>query len=404
MFNIQQFWKKRFVQYISDSRRYLKYMFNDHLVIVMIFLLAGLALAYQNWLEVVPPTFPYEWIMGVVLSFMLVRGSIHTFLKDPDIVFLLPLEEKLKSYIKNSFLFSIVLESYFLLIIFGVSVPLYLKVTGNSFQSVLFIFILLIAVKSWNLWMSWLMSFYTDNRVRIYDFIIRFLLNFALLFFVLSGGAIYFPMAVLVIMLLLLAYFQQATKHATWKWEYLINQETKRTQVFYRVANLFVDVPGLKEKVKRRKWLDVILSFISYKQENTFQYLYTRTFIRSGDYFGLFVRLLVLGVVLLFTLPVGYGTCIVPLFVLYLTGFQLVPMWRSHYNKLWLTIYPVSKEDRQKAFLRLLVWVLLVQTFVLSLIVAIVATFTHFVVVLLGGIAFSYIFVQFSAKKRVESI
>ncbi|MGY3715648.1 ABC transporter permease [Sutcliffiella cohnii] len=404
MFNTEQFWKKRFLQYLKESRSYLKYMFNDHLVIVMIFLLSGLALTYQNWLQVVPTTFPYAVLMGIILALLLTRGGIRTFLKEPDIVFLLPLEEKLKPYIKKSFLFSIALESYFLLIVFGVSVPLYLKVTGAASQSVLVILIMLIGVKSWNLWMSWIMGFYTDKRVRYYDHGIRLIINFTLFYLLFTGANLTFIIAVMIIMLLMLVYFQQTIKNMTWKWEYLINEETKRAQLFYRVANLFVDVPGLKEKVKRRKWLDSILSIISYKQDNSYLYLYTRTFLRSGDYFGLFLRLLVIGVVLLNFLPVGYGTYIVPLFVLYLTAFQLVPMWRYHYNKLWLNLYPLSKEQQYKSFLSLLLSVLIVQTFILSLIVAITATFTHFIIVLIGGIAFSYLYVQYSAKKRVQSI
>ena len=128
MFNVDQLWQARFSQYLKDTRRYLRYMFNDHLVIVMIFLLSGLALAYQNWLEVVPPDFPYALLMGTILALLMTRGSIHTFLKDPDLVFLLPLEEKLKPYIKKSFLYSIVLESYFVLLVFGVCVALFLTV------------------------------------------------------------------------------------------------------------------------------------------------------------------------------------------------------------------------------------------------------------------------------------
>jgi len=61
----------------------------------------------------------------------------------------------------------------------------------------------------------------------------------------------------------------------------------------YRIANMFVDVPALKERVSRRKWLDFVLSMIGEKR--TYLYLYTRTFLRSGNYFGLYMRLLVIG-------------------------------------------------------------------------------------------------------------
>ncbi|WP_078381546.1 ABC transporter permease [Sutcliffiella halmapala] len=404
MINVDQLWKTRFNQYIKDTRKYLRYMFNDHLVIVMIFLLSGLALAYQNWLEVVPPDFPYALLMGLVLSLLMTRGSIHTFLKDPDLVFLLPLEEKLKPYIKKSFLYSILLESYFLLLVFGVSVPLFFTLTDATIQTVLGIILLFFVIKAWNLWMAWLMSFYTNKKVRLADWWIRLLLNFALLYLVFVRADSIFIGLVLVIMAFLFIYFQQASKKLNWKWEYLIENETKRMQLFYRVANLFVDVPGLKEKVKRRKWLDVVLPVASYHQKQSYKYLYLRTFLRSGDYFGLFFRLLVIGGVFILLLPVGYATYIAPLFVLYLTAFQLVPMWRHHYNKLWLSIYPVKEEERSKSFLKMLQLILIVQTILLSILVAIVATWIEVVIVLVGGLLFASLYVHGVIKKKIASL
>lgn len=404
MFNVDQLWKSRFTQYVNDTRRYLKYMFNDHLVIVMIFLLSGLALAYQNWLEIVPPDFPYALLMGAILALLITRGSIHTFLKDPDLVFLLPLEEKLKPYIKKSFLYSIVLESYFLLLVFGVSVPLFFTLTDATFTSLLAILLLLLGMKSWNLWMTWLVNFYTDRKVRLSDWWVRLALNFTLLFLVFSEASLLFIGVVVAVMILLLVYFQKASRKMNWKWDLLIENETKRMQLFYRVANLFVDVPGLKEKVKRRRWLDFILALTPYAKEKSFDYLYLRTFLRSGDYFGLYLRLLIIGCVLLLTLPVGYATYLVPILVLYLTGFQLIPMWRHHYNKLWLSIYPVQEEHRVKAFTKMIVSILLSQVIILAVLVAFIATWTELSIVLIGGILFSYLYVQAVVKRKIASL
>lgn len=404
MFNVDQLWQARFSQYLKDTRRYLRYMFNDHLVIVMIFLLSGLALAYQNWLEVVPPDFPYALVMGTILALLMTRGSIHTFLKDPDLVFLLPLEEKLKPYIKKSFLYSIVLESYFLLLVFGVSVPLFFTLTDATLQTLISVLLLLLGMKSWNLWMTWLINFYTDKKVRLVDWWVRLALNFGLLYLVFSEASLLFIGVVVVIMLLLLAYFHNATKKMNWKWDLLIENETKRMQLFYRVANLFVDVPGLKDKVTRRKWLDVFLSLTPYAKDKAFNYLYLRTFLRSGDYFGLYLRLLIIGAVLLVTLPAGYATYLVPVLVLYLTGFQLIPMWRHHYNKLWLSIYPVQEKHRILAFTNMITVILISQTIVLAALLVFVATWMEVVVVLVGGIIFAFLYVQGVVKRKIASL
>ncbi|MDI5790149.1 ABC transporter permease [Bacillus licheniformis] len=67
----------------------------------------------------------------------------------------------------------------------------------------------------------------------------------------------------------------------------------RRKQRFYRIANLFTDVPTL-ETGERRAYLDWMLRFIPYEQSRTFTYMYGRAFIRSNDYFGIVVRLTVI--------------------------------------------------------------------------------------------------------------
>jgi ABC-2 type transport system permease protein len=126
--------------------------------------------------------------------------------------------------------------------------------------------------------------------------------------------------------------------------------------------------------------------------------------LRSGDYFGLFLRLLIIGGVLLLLLPVGYATYFAPLFVLYLTAFQLVPMWRHHYNKLWLSIYPVKEEERSRAFLRMMTGILVVQSVILSILVAFVASWTEVGIVLAGGLLFAYVYVNTVVKKRIAKL
>ncbi len=44
--------------------------------------------------------------MAVLLGFVLTAGSIQTLLKEADLVYLLPVEEKLKPYFTKAFLFT----------------------------------------------------------------------------------------------------------------------------------------------------------------------------------------------------------------------------------------------------------------------------------------------------------
>ncbi|WP_083800858.1 ABC transporter permease [Bacillus sp. m3-13] len=150
--------------------------------------------------------------------------------------------------------------------------------------------------------------------------------------------------------------------------------------------------------------MDVILSWNPYSKDKAFDYLYLRTFLRSGDYFGLYLRLLIIGAVLLLTLPVGYATYLVPVLVLYLTGFQLIPMWRHHYNKLWLSIYPVQEKHRILAFTKMITVILISQTIALAALLVFVATWVEVVVVLVGGIIFAFLYVQGVVKRKIASL
>ena len=118
------------------------------------------------------------------------------------------------------------------------------------------------------------------------------ILSFYLLF---SNAALYLIIAAAVILFGLSVYYKQQTKEKGLKWKYLIDQDERRMTSFYRLANLFTDVPKLKNQVKRRKWLDSLLVQIPFQQDQAFTYLFMRTFLRSGDYWGLFVRLTVIG-------------------------------------------------------------------------------------------------------------
>lgn len=71
------------------------------------------------------------------------------------------------------------------------------------------------------------------------------------------------------------------------QWGHLINDEKHRQYAVLKIFSQFTEVKGLQQTAKRRKYLD--LFFGNSKQAYT--YLFIRTFLRSGDYFMLMLRL-----------------------------------------------------------------------------------------------------------------
>jgi ABC-2 type transport system permease protein len=403
MNDMNTLWKQRLQQYVADTRKYLKYMLNDHLKIVLIFILGGAAYYYQLWLKGLPPSFPAAVLMAIIMGLTLTAGGVRTFLKPADIVFLLPLETRMRPYFIKSFFFSFAFQVYLLLIVTAALAPLYVKATGHTYGSILSIFFVLLTIKFVNFWMIWHMTYFEESSANWTDFLVRFALNGAFAYLLFSGAHLAFLLAVAVIILSLASYYYVITKKKPLKWEHLIDLETKRMMFFYRLANLFTDVPNIKDKVKRRAYADWMLARIPFSQSASYHFLYARTFLRAGDYAGLVVRLTVIGGIVLLAAPLQYGNIVILIITLYLTGFQLIPLWKHHAYTLWVSLYPVKEKDREQAFLALLQVILSVQTILLSLFVM----FTDMAVGIaacIGGLVFSQLFVKAYVRSRIKKV
>lgn len=403
MFNPQQLWKERFGTFAKETGSYLRYIFNGHLVIVVLFLLGTAAFYYQEWIKTLQPDFPAAWIIALILAFVLTYSPIQTFLTEADKIFLLPLETRLHDYFRKSIIFSLSLQSYILLLVLAVLMPLHVKIHGADFKSFFILLIALILIKWFNILIRWNVQYFIEKNVRLTDSIIRFFINVVLLYFIFSGAQLIFAAVPAVVIILLYWYYKKQVKDKGLKWEQLIEDEERRMNAFYRVANMFTDVPKLRDRTKRRKWLDWLVNVIPYRQDLAFSHLYLRTFARSGDYFGLLVRLSLIGGAALYFLTYGPGQILLALLFMYLTGFQLLPLWNHHQNKLWVGLYPVPENARKKSFTSLLLGIMIFQAAVFAGAVLIKGEWLSAVIVLASGIAFSLFFVYFYSQNKLKS-
>ncbi|MBA4535677.1 ABC transporter permease [Bacillus aquiflavi] len=400
MFDEKILWKKRFGENSKEMGRYLRYILNGHLVIVMFFLLGTGAYYYQQWLETLSSQFPVELIMAGTLAVFLTYSPIYTFLIEPDQIFFLPLETKLSSYFQRSAIVSILFQSYILLFILAALMPMYVQVKGGSFK-VFFIFLLfLIGMKALNIAVRMKILYYIEAYVHTSDMLVRFSINALFLYLLFVQASFAYLLILVGVFVLLYIYFSKRTETRGIKWESLIRQEEKRMTSFYRLANLFTDVPHLKERIKRRKWLDWLLYLISYRQDQTFAHLYTRTFLRAGDYFGLFIRLTIIGGAGLYFISFGIGQLFITLLFLYLTGFQLIPLKHHHQNKLWITLYPVSETVKGRTFNKLLFMILLIQSSLFTLVILSKGDWLIALMTFVASILFIVLFVFYYVTKK----
>ncbi len=251
--------------------------------------------------------------------------------------------------------------------------------------------------------MTWFTQHYSESSTYHTDIAIRLVLNVILMYLLFSGASILFISCIVVIMIGLLLYFHKAVENKGLKWNLLIELEAKRMLTFYRIANLFTDVPKLKERVKKRPWLNWVTGFISYSKKNTFRYLYMRTFLRTSDYLGMYVRLTIIGGLLIYFVPFLYGKAFVMILFLYLTGYQLITLWRHHSLKIWVRMYPISEATKLSSYLQLLFQLLVVQCVVFTVIVLAAEMLTS-VILLVASLVFIYLFVFVYTKGKVQKL
>lgn len=401
MIDANKLWKQRFQLYLKDTRRYLKLIFNDHLKVVLLFAVGGGAYYYQNWLKTLPEDFPAAIIIAVIAAVFLTRSPIQTLLKEADLVFLLPVETELKPYFRRSIMYSYMIQCYLLIFVIAALGPLYLHQSDTSIQKLLLIIVILLIVKGVNIITRWNMQYSTDKGSLLTDQIVRYIINVAFVYFLMSGANWIYPLGIGVLVFLLALYFSFATKGRGLNWEGLIEIEAHRMMTFYRIANMFTDVPKLKEKVKRRSWLNWLTSRLPFEQRSTFSFLYYRTFSRTSDYVGIYLRLLIIGSILLYFLPLGYSKLFVLLLFVYLSGFQLLPLYRHHSLKIWIDLYPISTEVRRANFLQMLFSLLLVKSVFFSLVIFFTGDLILGFIAVGASFVFTYFFTFSYVKKKL---
>lgn len=317
-----ELFRKRKLQFIKQIQSYLPYVFNDHFVLVLIFLLGFLLFQYSELLKHFPDN-PFLVIIGLVVTVLVLlhMGSVALYLEKADQQFLLVKEDVLKKIIKRAIFTSFIvwgsLQTLLLVFLF----PLFLKIGFDIITFIPFLIILLVA--KWFVLQSKASHFMTNGQLV---------------------------------------------------WDKAIEYELNRKQGLLKFFSLFTTVKGISSTVKRRIYLDFLLKFFEKSSSKTWSNLYIRAFLRSSDYFGLSVRLLILSLLsILFIKNILIGLGLTVLFN-YLLLFQLIAL-ANHFNYQYLiNLYPINNHLRKQNLISVLRLIL----GIVVIIEVIVGCFVHF--------------------------
>ena len=404
MFNAGELFKQRFSAYLKETSRYLRYIFNGHIAVVIFFLISAIAVYYQQWLEELPPDFPTVWIIGILFGLLASYTPVRTLLQEPDLVFLLPAEHKMHPYFRKTLFFSFGQQMLPTLFIVAALSPLYLQsFSDRGGKMYLLSFLVLLIFKGWNLIATWWMLKVRYQSIRRLDQMVRMLLNCTIFYFIISGELMYAGLTTILFVLLFFYDWHYSRKRAGIAWDILVEADLSRMQTFYRIANLFTDVPHMNNRVKKRNWLIFLINHVPFAQKHTYDYLYRIAFIRSGDYLGMYMRLLVIGGLLLYFIPSDWMKLIFGMLFLYLSSFQMITLYQHFRTHMWLDLYPVEIVVRRRSVMNLLITLAAIQVVLFTVLLLIKGLFIWSLGMLVGGLLFMVAFFLGYVKRKLNT-
>ncbi|EGK14827.1 ABC transporter permease [Kroppenstedtia eburnea] len=301
---------------------------------------------YRALLSGLPPEFPVNLLMAVLLTWILSRTGIRTYVKAADPVFLLPAEEGLRGYFRGSLLYSGIMQSLKVVFWMAFLFPLFHARLGDAWDFLAALAIL-IPLKIWNLRAYWL-ELRIDRPAPL--LLLRVGSNGLITLWLFSGGLFGWPLLVAILWFTWLTfhYWRTCSQNRIIPWDRLLLREEQTVSAWYRLAGHFVDVPQIGNEIKPRPLFNPVLRcFPPTRPENTYLYLYLRTFFRYREPFGVYVRLTGVTALLVAFLRGEWwlSALMLPLGLL-ITGIQLPWIRRIHRFQPWFRLYP--RPDMQK--------------------------------------------------------
>lgn len=396
--DFKDFFQKRRNAYFTRLARYLKYVFNDFFLLFLFILLGAVLYNYSLLLRNM--TLDQTWLvfaLVLLLSFFPFVGRFQSLIENADHIFVAPLEKGLDLVMDEQRGLSLVTPGLLLALITALMMPVFVFFGYLRFPEWIILFLTTGVLKMQDLFVqqsrfkSWESHWFTDNNL------LRWLIYFALLATTVYTSTWFGAILSMFYMISSAAIYQSKYKHYRWNFLVLAEAEEKRMGRLSRTINLFTDVKGISEKPKRLAFLDPFINKLASKDANPYQYLFTRAFFRRTSYLNLFLRLTLIGVIVIFFVESLVWQLIIGIIFIYLTGFQIIPLAGLYDRNSLIAVYPINHDDKVKGFRRLITQLLIVQALVFSLasfaeydIINVIIIFISFLI-FVGIFAFLYV-------------
>lgn len=388
-------------RHFMELLKYWRLVFNEHFVIALFFLFGALAYGYSQWLPQLNDHLWWSrWLL--VLWFVLITqvGRLATLLKRPDPIFLLPQVRSISRYLKQATIYSMILGVLMVLTLSVIALPFALTTERlTTFDISLILITALITKVTW-LWTARkaISIRWGAQRSRtIAEYWINPLIVWLVTWLV---GPIWGLLVSAILLVAMTTYY----RNVAIDWRLAVRTEQDRMFSIYRFFNLFTDVPSVQGSVKRRKWATGLIKLLE-NDNHAWAYLYAHGFVRNTEVSGLVTRLTIVGMLVVFFIPVNWLNTVIALLFIYLVATQLMPFYEQYQNNVFTHIYPIDHEVRVKDFQRLLNRVIIIE--MLLIVIASIGrdlNWQRLGLNLVLGIAESYLLTKFYFQRRIKKM
>jgi len=80
----------------------------------------------------------------------------------------------------------------------------------------------------------------------------------------------------------------------------------------------------------------------------------------------------------------------------------MMTLYHHHRVNIWLDLYPVEMSERKRAVMKILYQLSIVQTILFALVIVLTQEYLGFVIALIGGLLFSFVFISGYVKSKLE--
>lgn len=334
--------KERLQSFLTEAIRYWQIIGQSGLALTVILLFLTGLIYYEEMVANIPRWWPTGFTLAVIFTWLVVRAPQRHFIEEADLIFLTPIEKEMEAYFRLTVGYNLLLQMAGLVVLLILFYPFFRDLVQSVGQPGWGYFLLPLVLKGWNYMVHWSLLRRADQPVVRWVSWGRALFSLAALLWwfeqwpvwllipLAGGGAAFFLVERLL------------TSPAGCPWLLLLELEKKQKSRFYAFCQAFVDVPHMARPVRRRGWLEGLVR-LPFQQRYAFHYLQLYAWLRSPDYFGIYVRLTLLGMAGLVLVDDLWSRGLIYGLVLLITGIQLKGM-AYHRRHLWTRLFPLSDE------------------------------------------------------------